>query len=91
VGIGESNENGRSPIYLKRAQVHEFLKEQREKTTLVIWFLKPIMLMGTQERQEILDKFKLFASDLGYKRVLIVVAAAPGIYVVYDTNTSKDE
>jgi len=92
VGIGEVNQNGRSPIYFRRTQVHEFLKEQRDKNLLVVWFLKPIMLMERPDRQEILEKFKAFVADLSYKRVLIVGAAASGIYVVYDTDLSnKDE
>ncbi len=90
VGIGEVNKNGRSPIYFRRAQVHEFLKEQRGKDLLVIWFLKPIMLMETPDRDDILEKFKAFSADLGYKRVLIVGAAASGIYVVYDTESTSN-
>jgi len=91
VGIGEVNQNGRTPIYFKRTQVHEFLKEQKDKNLLVIWFLKSIMVKESPERNEILDKFKTFVGDMGYKRVLIVGAAASGIYVVYDTEPAKPD
>lgn len=46
------------------------------------------MMMEPPARQEILATFKAYVTDLGYKRVLIVGAAASG---VYDTEQREDD
>ena len=89
VGISEIGNGNQSPIYFKRSQIHRFLDVQKDKNLLVIMFLKPIMGLAPLERQKILDAFKVFIADLGYKRVLILVASAAGIYVLDDTDEAE--
>ncbi len=52
---------------------------------MAVWFLKPIMNLSNVKIQEILNDYKAFLADLGYERVLILGAAASGVYVVYDS------
>ncbi|MBI5172374.1 MAG: hypothetical protein HY986_05765 [Candidatus Melainabacteria bacterium] len=87
VSIGEYCKEGGSykPIYFTKNQIYLFLKKQKDKRLLAVWFLKPIMNLSNVKIQEILKDYKAFLADLGYERVLILGAAASGVYVVYDS------
>lgn len=81
--------NSYEPIYFTKNQIHLFLKKQKDKRLLAVWFLKPIMNMKTERIQQILNDYKAFFAEFGYERVLILGAAASGVYVVYDSEQAK--
>lgn len=97
VGIGEERKAGprfvtsRFQKYFRRSEVHHFLKSEKHKDLLVIWFEKPIMWQGADKVQSILLEFKNFVSDLGYKRVLILGCHAEGVFVVYDSSEKPND
>jgi hypothetical protein len=45
--------------------------------------------MNQEKIQQILNSYKAFLADFGYERVLILGAAASGVYVVYDSKQAK--
>jgi hypothetical protein len=74
-----------------RSKVHHFLKSEKHKDLLVIWFEKTIMWQGADKVRSILLEFKNFVSDLGYKRVLILGCHAEGVFVVYDSSEKSND
>lgn len=89
IGNYHKESNSYEPIYFTQNQVYLFLKKQKDKRLLAVWFLKPIMNMNQEKIQQILNSYKAFLADFGYERVLILGAAASGVYVVYDSKQAK--
>lgn len=85
IGIADMAEGCRRPIEFTRAELHEFLKNEKHKDLLVVWFDKLLMLKETAAQAEDVSKIKDFVSDLGYKRVLILGIHVFAIPVLYDS------
>jgi hypothetical protein len=91
IGLGVGDRHGITPLYFTREQIRNFLKEEKHKDLLVIWFHKGIMWRGKDDVQKALAEMKDFVADLGYKRVLILGAHSSGVFVVYDSSEKNHQ
>jgi hypothetical protein len=49
IGNYHKESNSYEPIYFTQNQVYLFLKKQKDKRLLAVWFLKPIMNMNQEK------------------------------------------
>lgn len=87
LGLGMVRDGIRHPILLKRDEVEDFLKQEKHKGLLVVWFEKSIM--WNDKKAEQIAATKTFALSLGYDRVLLLGAHGSGVYVIDDLNPRK--
>lgn len=86
IGIGsiDHRSNLRHPIFFKRAEIENFLKQEKNKELLTVWFEKT---MRFSDRNKL--ELKPFLNRLGYKRVLILGFHSSGVFVISDTLSKK--
>lgn len=87
LGLGRVQDGLRTPIYLARAEVEDFLKKEKHRALLVVWCDKTIM--GSDRKDRLIADVRAFTSQLGFSRVLLLGSHSSGVHVIADLETSK--
>jgi hypothetical protein len=95
IGIGTANPSdggsvSRSPIYFSRAQLAAFLKSEKHKGFLLVWFEKP-MNGDAENLSRLISQLKPFLSEVGYDRVRILKAGALTNEILYEKTKDGKE
>lgn len=75
----------RSPILFDFEKIEYFLKKERHKDLLFIWFDKTIMWNKDEIIADFVSKVETMIRPVGYKRVIILGAHGNGVYFLFDT------
>lgn len=85
IGIQKEEPDGLKTIYFKPRELSYYLQGQKHKRLLVIRFTAALINSGDQKLRALIDKYRAFVANLGYKRVLIVGDHAVGTELLYDS------
>lgn len=83
IDIGLHTDIG-NPIFFKRVEILDFLKNERHKNLLVVRFEKYLTFRSSKGNNPELENFKLFLRETGYSRVVILGSHSVGFSVIDD-------
>lgn len=86
LGLGKVADGARSPIHLSFDEIEEFLKQEKPKGLIVVWFDKATMWNEQDFVRTRADEVVKPMTDVGYKRVVILGAHGAGVHYVADTD-----
>jgi len=84
-GVGED-----SRIDFNFNQIESFLKEERHKNLLVLYFEKGMMVDKQTPVKGYVSRALLLMKDIGYKRIVILGASGGGVHYLADTDLKKE-
>ena len=89
LGLGEVIDGARHSMDLKFDQIKSFLKKEKHKDLIVVWFDKTVMWNEKPFIEERAKKVTGLLQEAGYKRVVILGAHAFGAHYVADTSLKR--
>ncbi|MDP6044891.1 MAG: hypothetical protein QGG25_04720 [Phycisphaerae bacterium] len=89
IGLGPKKDEVVRPIYLKFDQIEQYLKREKHKDIVVVWFDKSVMQhkndLVSQRAAEVTGLLK----KVGYRRVIILGAHSQGVHYLSDSKLPK--
>ena len=83
IGVSKTDSIPREPLYLSRAQLKGFLKQERKKDFIVV-YLRILRSVPFEPDEKLAAELIDFIAPLGYKRILIVKDGSFGNMVIKD-------
>ncbi len=96
LGIHRIAQSGTGSTRIKRhrtfefSEIEDFLKSERHKNLLIIWFDKTIMWNEKEIIADFVQKVRAMTDPIGYKRIIIPGAHSSGVHFVFDTAIKMD-